>query len=85
MASFEQREVARDLIRQLEDARPAMVGGGWNTDRIPTAILMLADGSRERFEEALEAACLDWRDVLMWSGLAHADWGDKVGDYLDQP
>jgi len=42
--------------------------------RIHLAILKLSNGDLSEFEDALKAAESDWRDVLLWSGLANADW-----------
>lgn len=46
--------------------------------RVQLAILRLARGSRERFDEALRLAEQDWRDVLVAASLENADWRDVV-------
>jgi hypothetical protein len=43
-------------------------------DRVQLAMLKEADGSLDRFSEALKLAASDWRDVLVCAGLADEDW-----------
>ena len=47
-------------------------------DRVHLAILKLAEGRLAEFEDALEQAAIDWRDVLMAAGLGHADWPEVL-------
>ena len=46
--------------------------------RVQLAILRLARGSRERFDEALRLAERDWRDLLVVASLENADWKEVV-------
>jgi hypothetical protein len=45
--------------------------------RVQLAVLKLSGGDLTQVERWLREAELDWRDVLVASGLEHADW-DKV-------
>jgi hypothetical protein len=42
--------------------------------RVHAAILILANGERARFDDALAVACADWRDTLVAAGLANQNW-----------
>jgi len=45
-----------------------------DSERIHAAILLAARGSQTMFEDALEHAQEDWRDLLDRTGLADDDW-----------
>lgn len=49
-----------------------------DTERIHAAILLAARGSQTMFQDALEHAQEDWRDLLDRAGLADADWRHKI-------
>jgi hypothetical protein len=48
------------------------------TERIQGAVLLLAAGDSERFIDAAASAELDWRDVLLWSGLGEESWPERL-------
>jgi hypothetical protein len=45
-----------------------------DAERIHAAILLAARGSQTMFQDALEHAQQDWRDLLDRTGLADDDW-----------
>ncbi|MEZ5564267.1 MAG: hypothetical protein R3F24_01560 [Gammaproteobacteria bacterium] len=47
--------------------------------RVHAAILWLAKGDREQFDQALAQACVDWRDTLAAAGLATQNWKLVLG------
>lgn len=47
-------------------------------DRVQLAVLKIAGHDSARFREALELAARDWRDVLVWAGLAHGNWPEVL-------
>jgi len=47
-------------------------------DRVLLAIFKHADGSSEAFAAALKLASRDWRDLLVGTGLANADWPEVL-------
>jgi hypothetical protein len=51
-------------------------------ERIQSAIVFLANGDLGRLERSASLAEKDWRDVLVWSGLADADWEGRLDDSL---
>ncbi|WP_430868670.1 hypothetical protein [Demequina aurantiaca] len=55
-------------------------------ERIHAAILLASRGSQTLFEDALEHAQEDWRDLLDRTGLAAEDWRDVVDEgFGDNP
>ncbi|MBB3097383.1 hypothetical protein FHR83_005061 [Actinoplanes campanulatus] len=48
------------------------------TERIQAAVVLVADGSSQRFLHAVSIAQGDWRDILVWADLAHKDWADRL-------
>lgn len=51
-------------------------------ERIHAAILIAARGNDSLFEDALEHAQVDWRDLLDRTGLADEDWRRLLDDEL---
>jgi hypothetical protein len=63
---------APEVLRLLADL--AARGGMLASERVQTAVVLLADGDFRRLRQALERAATDWRDVLAAAGLADAGW-----------
>ena len=47
-------------------------------DRVHLAIIKLSGGDTAKLPHILDRAAMDWRDVLVWSGLGNADWPDVL-------
>jgi hypothetical protein len=47
-------------------------------DRVHLAIIKLSGGDTAKLPHILDRAASDWRDVLVWSGLANVDWPDVL-------
>jgi hypothetical protein len=47
-------------------------------DRVHLAIIKLSGGDVGRLPHILERAAIDWRDILVWSGLGQPDWPDVL-------
>lgn len=52
------------------------------SERLLAAIVLTADGRRDKFEQATRLAKDDWRDVLASAGLVNADWPDRLDQRL---
>jgi hypothetical protein len=50
-------------------------------ERIQAAVVLLAGGDLEKLEWAATRAELDWRDVLVWSGLG-SSWKARLDEEL---
>lgn len=53
-------------------------------ERIHAAILIAARGNSSLFQDALEHAHVDWRDLLDRTGLADDDWAQVLRDELGE-
>ncbi len=68
-----------DLITsELETMRLPLVNEGTAPERIHLAILYLSGGDMQKFDEACRLAKLDWRDLLVATGLANENWPDVL-------
>lgn len=83
------RRVERDfppgeipVVSQLLEELVESVVEGWSIDeeRIAAAVVLQSQGDADRFAEAAEVAQQDWRDLLVWSGLAHEGWKDRINE-----
>ena len=54
-------------------------------ERVMTGVVLATSGSPGRLHEALASARLDWRDLLVATGLAHADWPQRLDAELGPP
>jgi hypothetical protein len=52
------------------------------SERILAAAVFSAGADVNRFRSAIRLAGLDWRDLLMGSGLEHANWRDVLDEEL---
>ena len=76
------------LIEDFPSVAPAALGRLERLDvspqvdpeRIHGAVLIAARGNLSMFDDALEHAHDDWRDLLDRAGLADADWPDRLDD-----
>ncbi|MGW8328063.1 hypothetical protein ACWGLE_09210 [Streptomyces sp. NPDC055897] len=48
------------------------------TERLFCAVVLFAAGDVRRMKPAVEMALMDWRDLLMATGLAHEDWPARL-------
>ncbi|MET9632087.1 hypothetical protein ABZX92_31965 [Lentzea sp. NPDC006480] len=69
--------IARDFGEHASEALDALAlaeTGGQDVERVHAAIVLMAEGSVARLWQAAELSALDWRDVLMGTGLEHGSW-----------
>jgi hypothetical protein len=69
--------IARDFGEHASEALDALAlaeTGNQDVERVHAAIVLTAEGSVARLWQAAELSALDWRDVLMGTGLEHGDW-----------
>jgi hypothetical protein len=74
-------EEAAQVISALEaTSLPLLEGADRDRGRarVHLAAIKLADGSLARFHDALAMARVDWRDLLVATGLANGDWPDVL-------
>jgi hypothetical protein len=56
--------------------------GDQDRERVLTAVIVRSQGELRRLYEAIDLSTVDWRDVLVGTGLENADWQDRLNDIL---
>lgn len=71
------------------DALERVELGAWKSTRPPhgrervlAAVLVLMRGDPARLEKCVRIAEHDWRDALVWGGLAQPDWPARLDELL---
>jgi hypothetical protein len=72
---------AEEVLRRL-GALDLALAEKQSIERIQGAIVLLARGDPDRFERYARVAEIDWRDVLVFSGLGGGDWPKRLDDEL---
>ena len=75
-AAFEQAD-APLALRLLSDWTLPVEGAG---ERLHAAALIRADGDVDALAEALDLGKVDYRDLLMYTGLEHEDWPKRLDE-----
>ena len=68
---------AKLVVDELDALTLPLIDGS-APERIQAAIVMLAGGDLAKFDEAVRIARVDWRDVLVASGLGNVDWPARL-------
>ncbi|WAL66150.1 hypothetical protein ORV05_35825 [Amycolatopsis cynarae] len=66
-------EILADLDLPPSDTRNSRA-----VERILSAVVLMARGDLNRFDQAARLAWRDWRDVLVDGGLAYDDWPTRL-------
>ncbi|MFI9255997.1 hypothetical protein [Streptomyces sp. NPDC053069] len=69
------QQTIEELLLELMDY---LKKTGIDTERVIAATLLHADGKTDRLLNCIEEVRVDFRDILMDSGLEHADWPDRL-------
>ncbi len=67
------------VLRSIERITPFSKDDLIN-ERVQLALLLIANGDKEKFEQELNVASSDWRDLLIHSELNDANWPQKLVD-----
>ncbi len=73
--------VGRDFGAGAREALEALALAetpGQEVERVHAALVLMAEGSVDRLWEAVELSAVDWRDVLVFGGLANGDWPEVL-------
>jgi hypothetical protein len=72
---------AEAILSRLASLELAMAE--WQSrERIEAAILLLSGGDSAKFDHHAEVAEIDWRDVLVLSGLGDEAWSARLDEEL---
>ncbi|MGW4211919.1 hypothetical protein ACWEIJ_28265 [Lentzea sp. NPDC004789] len=62
------------LVRQALQELATTETGNQDAERVQAAVVLSANGDLRRLQGLVRLSHVDWRDVLMGSGLEHGDW-----------
>jgi hypothetical protein len=71
---FEAIDAAKVLLLLEGVELPFLSGPDADGDRVQLGLLKLSEGSLPRFQQELQRARIDWRDILDTAGLHRSDW-----------
>jgi hypothetical protein len=72
---------AEDVLRRLGALNLALAEKQ-SRERLQAAIVLLAAGDPDTFDYCARLADVDWRDVLVFSGLGDGDWLTRLDKEL---
>ncbi|WP_062515914.1 hypothetical protein [Demequina gelatinilytica] len=75
-------DFGRSAPRIVSALERLTVSASLDRDRLQAAVLIAARGNLTLFEDALEQARDDWRDLLDRAGLAGHDWDARLDEAL---
>ncbi|WP_062302335.1 hypothetical protein [Demequina subtropica] len=75
-------DFGRSAPRIVSALERLTVSASLDRDRLQAAVLIAARGNLTLFEDALEQARDDWRDLLVRTDLAGADWDARLDEAL---
>ena len=75
-------DFGRSAPRIVSALERLAVNPGVDPERLQAAALLAARGDLTLFEDALDHARVDWRDLVDRAGLAGEDWRDRLDDVL---
>ena len=75
---------AQEIVRLLSELpdQGSYDNSYLHSERVMAGIVLFAHGDIARFQDALNLAVTDWRDLLMASGLANEDWPTRLDTEL---
>ena len=76
-------EAAEQVIALLQTVPDIHSASRQDAERLQTAALILLEGDPRRIPHVRETLMRDWRDMLVWAGLGHSNWPDRLNEMLD--
>jgi hypothetical protein len=70
------------VIAFLRTVTNVHVASRQDPERLQTAAFILLEGDMRRIPHVQEILARDWRDILVWSGLGHSNWPDRLNEML---
>jgi hypothetical protein len=73
-------EAAEQVIAFLRTVSDGRAASRQDPERLQTAAFILLEGDLNRIPQV--QAIRDWRDLLVWAGLGHPNWPDRLDEML---
>jgi hypothetical protein len=67
------------FLRAVPDVH---VASRQDPERLQAAAFILLEGDVRRISNVQEILVRDWRDILVWAGLGHSNWPDRLNEML---
>jgi hypothetical protein len=75
-------QAAEQVIAFLQTVPDVHAASRQDPERLQTAAFILLEGDPRRIPHVQEILVRDWRDILVWAGLGHANWPDRLNEML---
>lgn len=79
---FPDADVRRGILGALRILAVELEDSLQSTERLLTAVVVIAAGDVDHFRSAVRLARTDWRDLLMAGGLGDGDWPKTLDEML---
>jgi hypothetical protein len=73
---------AEKVIAFLQAVPDVHVASRQDPERLQTGAFILLEGDPRRIPQVQEILARDWRDILVWAGLGHSNWPDRLNEML---
>lgn len=80
VAARVRRDFHPPLVEQALQELATTETGNQDAERVQAAVVLTANGDLRRLKGLVRLSHVDWRDVLMGSGLEHGDWREVLED-----
>jgi hypothetical protein len=75
-------EAAEQVVAFLQTVPDIHSASRQDAERLQTAAFILLEGDPRRIPHVREILMRDWRDMLVWAGLGHSNWPDRLNEML---
>jgi hypothetical protein len=75
-------QAAEEVIAFLHTVSDGHATSRQDPERLQAAAFILLEGDVSRIPRVKMILMRDWRDGLVWAGLGHQDWPDRLNDLL---
>jgi uncharacterized protein HemY len=76
---------AEQVLVFLQSISDVQVASRQDLERLQMAAFILLEGDLLRVTRVQKILAQDWRDALVWAGLGHPDWPDRLNEMLGSP
>jgi len=75
-------QAAEKVIAFLQTVPDVHAASRQDPERLQAAAFILLEGDPHRIPHVQEILVRDWRDILVWAGLGHSNWPDRLNEML---
>ena len=75
-------QATEEVIAFLRTVSDDHAASRQDPERLQAAAFILLEGDVRRIPHVQEIFVRDWRDILVWAGLGHSNWPDRLNEML---